>query len=100
MRSVGELSAVERMNLKNIYCCVLTKGVNPDGKPVYAYFGIFLDSLEKVLKIAREGKPFNPKDIDGIVLARSVGEPSQEVKDFMRRKFSFSEDNVVLGCIR
>ncbi len=91
-----ELSIVDRMNLKNIYCCVLVKGTNAEGTPLYAYFGIFLDRVEEMAKVVRAGQPFNPKDFKAIVLARSTGEPSPEIREFMRMKFSYSEEDVVL----
>lgn len=90
-----EVSIAEKMNLKNIYCCVLVKGQNEEGTPVYCYFGIFLDTVEKMADDIQAGKPFNPKDYRAIVLARSTGEPSPEIKEFMRMKFSFSESDVV-----
>ena len=96
MRRVGQLSVSEQLNLKNVYTCVLVKGEHEDGRRFYAYFGLFLDNMEKVIEAAENGTPFNPKDLNAIVLARAEGEPSQEVRDFMRRKFSFSEDEVVL----
>jgi hypothetical protein len=96
MPLIEEISAFERLNLKNVYCCVLVKGKNSDGVPVYAYFGIFLDMVEEIAEHVKSGRPFNPKDYRAIVLARSTGEPSPEIREFMRRKFSFSEENVIL----
>ncbi len=32
-----ELSNVEKMNLKNIYCCALVQGRNAEGVPLYCY---------------------------------------------------------------
>lgn len=90
-----EVSIAEKMNLKNIYCCVLVKGKNEDNVPVYCYFGIFLDTVEKMAEDIKAGKAFNPKDYRAIVLARSTGEPSPEIREFMRMKFSFAEDVVV-----
>jgi hypothetical protein len=88
----------ERELRNNIYTCVLVKGVNPAGFDCYAYFGIFYDSLPELRRIALSGKPFNPKDIRAIVLARAMGEPSPEIQEFMRMKFSFSNDEIVLEC--
>ncbi len=96
MRIVGELAVSEQMNLKNIYACVLAKGTNPEGNRCYAYFGIFLESMDKMVKDIKAGKPFNPKDYNTIVLARGEGEPDPEIREFMRRKFSFAEDQVIL----
>lgn len=96
MPMIGELSIAERLNLKNIYCCVLVKGTNDEGVPAYCYFGIFLDTVEKMAEDIKAGKPFNPKDYRAIVLARSTGEPSPEIREFMRMKFSFSEEDIVL----
>lgn len=96
MGMLGELSIAEKLNLKNIYCCVLVKGDNEEGVPVYCYFGIFLDTVEKMADDIKAGKSFNPKDYRAIVLARSTGEPSPEIREFMRMKFSFSEENILL----
>lgn len=95
MPMVGELSIAEKMNLKNIYCCVLVKGKDADGTPLYCYFGIFLDTVEKMAEDIKAGKKFNPKDYRAIVLARSTGEPTPEIAEFMRMKFSFSESDIV-----
>lgn len=92
------LTFAERELRNNIYACVLVKGVNPAGSPCYAYFGIFYDSLPELRRIALSGKPFNPKDVRAIVLARAVGEPSPEIQEFMRMKFSFATDRIVLEC--
>lgn len=95
MAMLGELSIAEKMNLKNVYCCVLVKGQDEDGTPLYCYFGIFLDTVEKMAEDIKAGKPFNPKDYRAIVLARSTGEPTPEIQEFMRMKFSFSESDIV-----
>jgi hypothetical protein len=100
MGMLGELSMAEKLNLKNIYCCVLVKGHNAEGTPLYCYFGIFLDTVEKMAEDIKGGKAFNPKDYKAIVLARSTGEPSPEIREFMRMKFSFSEDDIILELSR
>lgn len=92
------LTFAERELRNNIYACVLVRGVNPAGSPCYAYFGIFYDSLPEIRRIALSGKPFNPKDVRAIVLARAVGEPSPEIQEFMQMKFSFAMDRIVLEC--
>lgn len=96
MPLVTDLTIAEKMNLKNVYCCVLVKGLNAEGAPVYSYFGIFLDTVDKMAEDIKAGKAFNPKDYKAIVLARSTGEPSPEIREFMRMKFSFSEENIIL----
>jgi hypothetical protein len=100
MGMLGELSIAEKLNLKNVYCCVLVKGQNAEGTPLYCYFGIFLDTVEKMADDIKAGKAFNPKDYKAIVLARSTGEPSPEIREFMRMKFSFSEDDIILELSR
>lgn len=95
MSLMKSLSVAERMNLKNVYCCVLVKGHNEEGVPVYCYFGIFLDAVESMRDDIKTGSPFNPKDYKAIVLARSTGEPSPEIREFMRMKFSFSDEEVM-----
>lgn len=92
------LTFAERELRNNIYACVLVRGVNPAGSPCYAYFGIFYDSLPEIRRIALSGKPFNPKDVRAIVLARAVGDPSPEIQEFMQMKFSFAMDRIVLEC--
>ncbi len=96
MNRLSDLSTVDRMNLKNIYCCVLVKGYDAKRTRRYAYFGIFLDRIEEIACDIQAGKPFNPKNYGGIVLARSTGDPSPEIEEFMRFKFSFHTEQVVL----
>lgn len=93
-------SLLERQFGSNLYVCVLVQGPNDEGAPCYAYFGLFADRLAELTRIAAAGRPFNPKDIGAIVLARSTGEPSPEIREFMRIKFSFSDDSVVLETSR
>lgn len=90
------LTAAEKVKLQNILGCVLFKGVNPDGEEAYAFVALHLDEMNKVLDRIKETGGFNPKDFNATVLARYAGEPSEEVKRFMRRKFGYSEDNVVI----
>lgn len=96
MKEPRALKHTERMHLDNIYCCVLVQGIDAAGQPCYCYFGLFIDRVEQVAETVRAGKPFNPKDVRAIVLARSVGEPSADIRAFMRHKFSFAEDEVIL----
>jgi hypothetical protein len=86
----------DRVNDSNVYCCVLARGTNPMGRRAYAYFGVFLRDLRNVMRTVGSGKPFNPKDFNTIVLARGEGEPDPEIKEFMQRKFSFSDSQVIL----
>lgn len=51
------VSPVDRLNLKNIYCCVLVKGTNDQGAPLYAYFGVFLEKIEEMLRVIQAGRP-------------------------------------------
>lgn len=85
-----------RFHETNVYCCVLARGIDLAGNRAYAYFGVFLSDLRNLARVVAAGKPFNPKDFNTIVLARGEGEPDPEIKAFMQRKFSFSEDCVVL----
>ncbi len=97
-----ELGHTERLHLQNLYLCVCLQGANLDGEECYAYFGIFLDSLLPMLNAIDAGRAINPKDHQSIVLARGLGQPSQEVQEFMRRKFSFGhpDQDVILEISR
>jgi hypothetical protein len=86
--------------LGDMYLCILVKGVLPSGQRGYCYFGIFADTFVNFLNRLDLEKPFNPKDIKAIVLARSTGEPSCEIREFMRMKFSFAEATTVLEISR
>ncbi len=90
------MNFLARLNERNIYCCVLTKGVNPAGNRCFAYFGVYVRELNEIMRRIDLGKPFNPTNHSCIVLARGEGEPDEELQDFMRRKFSFSNEEVVL----
>ncbi len=76
------------------------QGPNEEGEPAYAYFGLFANKLPELTRIAASGGPFNLKDLGAVVLARSTGEPSPEIREFMRMKFSFADDAVVLETTR
>lgn len=93
-----KLTFSEREFRHNIYTCVLVRGVNPAGNPCYAYFGIFYESLPELRRIALSGRPFNPRDVRAIVLARALGDPTPEIEDYMRMKFSFASDRIILEC--
>lgn len=90
------LSSLQRVDQGNLYTCVLVRGTNPAGQPCYAYFGVFLDRLVEFINGLSQNPNFNPKDIGGIVLARSEGEPTPMIRDLMRDKFNFAEDEIVL----
>ncbi|NDF11427.1 MAG: hypothetical protein EB060_01230 [Proteobacteria bacterium] len=91
-----ELSRIEQMNMDNLFCCVLAKGKDSSGEAFYIYFGIHMDNLEKLVATVKETGSFNPKDFQAAVLARHSGEPPKEVRDFLRERFSFSDNSVVL----
>lgn len=83
------LSMVDRVHAKNLYVCVRVDGENEQGLPCYAYFGLFVDDFQKMLQHLEKNASVKPKDFRGIVLARSTGEPSPEIREFMGMKFSF-----------
>lgn len=90
------LSATERLHLGNLYLCLLARGVNPDGQRCYAYFSLFASDVARLFAVASRGQPLNPKDFGAIVLARSTSDPDPAIEDFMRYKFSFQDDSIVL----
>lgn len=94
------LSPAQRLEQSNLYTCILVQGTNDAGQPCYAYFGLFADRLVDLINGLTRNPRFNPKDVGGIVLARSTGEPSPEIREFMRMKFSFSENDIVLELSR
>jgi hypothetical protein len=87
---------LERLHERNIYTCVLVKGINPAGTRCYAYFGVFAGHLRELLRQFELGQPFNPANHPCIVLARGEGEPDPHIQTFMRRKFSHSSTGVIL----
>lgn len=91
-----EFSRLEQMNLDNLFCCVLAKGKDSEGEPFYIYFGIHMDNLQKLMIAVKQTGKFNPKDFQAAVLARHSGEPPKEVRDFLKDRFSFSDNSVVL----
>ena len=48
--------------------------------------------------LTRAEEPFNPRDVRAIVLARALGDPTPEIEDYMRMKFSFASDRIILEC--
>lgn len=90
----------DKQYLKELYLCVLVQGTLPNGQSGYCYFGVFADKLLQFMNRLQLGAPFNPKQLGAIVLARSIGEPSPEIREFMRMKFSFSEESVILEISR
>jgi hypothetical protein len=95
-----KLSAAEQLESQNLYLCVLAQGRNHEGNPCYAYFGIFADQLVKLTNHLAGNSSFNPKDFGAIILARAVGEATPDIREFMRRRFSFHEEEVVLELSR
>jgi hypothetical protein len=91
-----EFTTADRIKFKSVLACVLFKGYNPQGEPAYAYVAMHLDEYEKILTKIGETGGFNPKDFNATVLARFPGDPSEEVQKFMRRKFGFSDDQVIV----
>jgi hypothetical protein len=86
------LSMAERLQAKNMYLCVRVDGENPAGQACYAYFGIFLEDFLQMVCHLQKSDSMNPKDCRAIVLARSTGQPTPAIREFMRRKFSFADE--------
>ncbi|MBN8530970.1 MAG: hypothetical protein J0L97_03800 [Alphaproteobacteria bacterium] len=79
---------------KALFYCVLFKGQTPNGEACFAYVGIHHNDLIKALDLMTRDAVFNPKNHHGMVLARGLGEPSKELRAYMRQRFRFSEDSV------
>ena len=91
-----KLSKPETLNLDNVFACLEVKGENSDGKEVYVYFGVFLDDLERLISTVENTGSFNPVDFNAAIIARSEGEPSDEIKNFLQEKFGFEDGQVTL----
>lgn len=90
------LTQAEKLKLRNILGCVLVKGYTPEGEEGYVYVAMHLHEFEKALTNLTETGHFNAKDYHATVLARFTGEPSEDVQQFMRRKFGFDNNNVIV----
>lgn len=95
-----ELSFLDRRWLKELYACVLVMGHVSGGSRGYCYFGVFADKLIDFIDRYQPGQPFNPNQLKAIVLARSAGFPSIEIREFMRMKFSFDSEVLILEVSR
>ena len=95
-----EPSFLDRRWLKGLYLCVFVQGEIPGGEQGYCYFGVFADTFLEFADRYQPGQPFNPTQIKAIVLARSTGTPSTEIREFMRMKFSFDHDLATLEISR
>ena len=91
-----EPSFVDRQWLKGLYLCVLVQGQLPIGFNGYCYFGVFAETLIDFVDRYQPEQPFNPTQLKAIVLARSTGDPSIEIREFMRMKFSFDREVAIL----
>lgn len=95
-----EATFLDRRWLKGLYLCVLVQGQLPSGIRGYAYFGVFADTLIDFVDRYQPTQPFNPTQLKAIVLARSTGEPTIEIREFMRMKFSFHGELTILEVSR
>lgn len=95
-----EPSFLDRRWLKGLYLCVLVQGQLPSGHRGYCYFGVFADTFITFIDRYQAHQPFNPIQLKAIVLARSTGQPSPEIREFMKMKFSFHETLVILEVSR
>lgn len=86
--------------LQLMYLCVQVQGTLPSGDVGYCYFGVFADPFLQFWKTYQSDLPFNPKTINGVVLAGTSGLPSPEIQEFMRHRFSFAEDCCILEVSR
>lgn len=93
-------SFVDRQWIKDLYLCVLVQGNVPSGVRGYCYFGVFADRLIDFVDRYQPNQPFNPNQLNGVVLARSTGEPSDAIREFMRHRFSFACDCSILEISR
>ncbi len=95
-----EPSFLDRRWLKGLYLCVLVQGQFPSGQRGYCYFGVFADTFIAFIDRYQAHQPFNPTQLKAIVLARSTGQPSTEIREFMKMKFCFHETLVILEVSR
>jgi hypothetical protein len=95
-----EPSFVDRRWLKGLYLCMLALGEIRSDVCGYCYFGVFADVLLDFFDHYRPNQPFNPSQLKAIVLARSTGQPTASIREFMRQKFSFDDEMVVLEISR
>lgn len=79
-----------------IMVCTLIKGCSLDNKWCYMYVAMHIDEFNKFIENLRGKGTVNPKDYNVTVLARYYGEPTNEVREFMLRKFAFGETKVIL----
>lgn len=95
-----EPSFLDRRWLKGLYLCVLVQGQQTTGTRAYCYFGVFADALLDFVDRYQPNQPFNPSQLKAIVLSRSTGEPTNEIREFMRMKFSFDYEVTILELSR
>lgn len=69
---------------------ILLQGNNIFGDTVYCYLEITGASLKKVFACMQKGENFKPADF-GTVLAAGRGEPSDDVRDEMRREYNMMD---------
>jgi hypothetical protein len=95
-----ESSFLDRRWLKELYACVIVMGHAPGGSRAYCYFGVFANTLIDFIDRYKPTQPFNPIQLKAVVLARSTGYPSIEIREFMRAKFSFDSGVTILEVSR
>lgn len=77
--------------------CVLVKGAMPKtGQKGYVYVSLHLHELVKMLLDIEKDNYMNSSNYHATVLARFSGEPSEDVMKFMRRKFGYSDSEIII----
>ena len=90
---VSELSRSEKMIAEKTVCILLVRGENDDGQPIYAYVGVRADRLEDFMQAQNSGT-FYPEEY-GVIIESGEGEPSEDVKEKMRKEYGFNHDTMV-----
>lgn len=90
---MSKLSRTEQIIAEKTVCILLVRGESPDGKKIYAYLAIRADKLESFMEAQKQGT-FYPEDY-GIVIEAGEGEPSDEVKQKMKKEYGFNHESML-----
>lgn len=87
------LTRSERILAEKTVCILLVRGIDPDGKPIFAYVAIRADRLQDFMA-AQESGMFYPEEY-GTIIEAGEGEPSEEIQQRMRDEFGFNHDSML-----
>lgn len=87
------LTHKEKLDAANIAFITFVAGKNAKGEQTYCYVGVLGNKMQEFMAASQKNR-FAPSDF-GTIIKSGIGEPTDDVKEYMTREFGFNHDTKV-----